>query len=585
MKINFEKEKLITTFSIIGFSVLFVFGIDNIFFVKNVYPGVVEISFAIILYINLVIFKFKKNINFASRIMVLLLLLSLLFMYIDGGIGGRTGVYWYFTFPVLAFFLLDERIGILATTILLSLTTIICLFFSTPFTFLETRQLIFAVITVSLLVRYYWKSNFHIKKMLIHKNIELLKYSEQIKENEALENEKKLEMERTKMAMFNLLEDARDLEKELIVEKRSVEEKISLRTKELYTEKAKLTASIEALAKAFVMVDLEGNVILVNNNLNKIFDKDNETWTVKSIDEAFAGNFKFKEAVEKALKGKEKAEYDDIEFGSRVLQIRFSPVYEGVEGNRVITGALAIIGDVTDEKVHERSKDEFFSIASHELRTPLTAIRGNTSMILDYYKDQIKDPELKSMITDTHDAAVRLIGIVNDFLDLSRLEQNRMVYKLADVSLHQATEDVISQLDEIAKNKKVKLDFKIDDKIKVKADPDKLKQVLFNMVGNSLKYTEKGSVNVTAKVEGQFVKVYIEDTGVGIPLANQSLLFRKFQQAGSSTLTRDAAKGTGLGLFISKLIVEGMGGKINLEKSVIGKGSIFTFTLPTAKLK
>lgn len=585
MIFNKEKENLITTFSLIGFTILFVFGVDNLIFVKNIIPGIIELSFAVILYINLVVFKFIKNINITSRIMVLILLFSLLFMYVNGGIGGKTGVYWYFTFPVLAFFLLEEKIGFISTSILISSTIFIYLFYKTPFSFIETRQLITALITVALLVRYYWKSNFFVKKMLIHKNIELQNYSEQIKENELLEEGKKREIERTKMAMFNLLEDARDLEKQLTMEKKGVEDKISQRTKELYTEKAKLTASIEALAKAFVMVDLESKVILVNNNLNKIFNKENEDWTIDSINAAFEGAFDFKSLFQKALKSKEKSEYDDIEFGSKILHIRFSPVYEGEEGERVVTGALAIIGDVTDEKVHERSKDEFFSIASHELRTPLTAIRGNTSMILDYYKDQVKDPELKAMIVDTHDASVRLIAIVNDFLDLSRLEQNRMVYKIADINLQAVTEDVVSQLDEIAKNKKIKLEFNIDKKINVMADPDKLKQVLFNIVGNSLKYTEKGSVRVSAAIIEGFVKVSIEDTGIGIPLANQSLLFRKFQQAGSSTLTRDAAKGTGLGLFISKLIVEGMGGKISLEKSVIGKGSIFTFTLPTVKLK
>ncbi len=585
IKKNTGKEKLLTIFSITGFMVLFVFGIDNIFFLKNIFPGIVELSFSLIVYVNLVIYKFNKNTIVASHVITITLLTSLLFMYVDGGIGGKTGAYWFFTFPVISFLLLGEKKGIASTTILLSGILFVHFFYKTPYTFIETRQLIFAVITVSLLIRYYWKINFINKKLLIHKNLELQKYSDKIKENELVENEKKNEIERTKIAMFNLLEDARDLEKQLFAEKISVEEKISQRTKELYSEKAKLTASIEALAKAFVMVDLNGDVILVNNNLNKIFGKDNKSWTVDSINKELSGFFDFKKAVGIALKSNEKVEYDDIAFGSRVLQIRFSPVYEGEEGDRRISGALAIIGDVTDEKVHERSKDEFFSIASHELRTPLTAIRGNTSMILDYYKDQVKDPELKAMIIDTHDASVRLIGIVNDFLDLSRLEQNRMVYKITDVALQSITDEVLKQLSAIATNKKIKLIINIDKKIKVKADPDKLKQVLFNIVGNSLKYTEKGSVTISNTLEGQFVKVLIEDTGVGIPLANQSLLFRKFQQAGSSTLTRDAAKGTGLGLFISRLIVEGMGGKINLEKSVIGKGSIFTFTLPAVKLK
>lgn len=581
---NKEKENLISTFSLIGFTVLFVFAIDNIFFIKHINTGLIELMFSIVLYINLVVFKFRKNINIASRIMVLILLTSLIFMYTNGGIGGKTGVYWYFTFPIISFFLLGEKIGIISTSILIASTLLTYVLYKTPFSMLETRQLIFSLITVAMLIRYYWKSNNSFKKMLLHKNLELQKYSKKIKESEIIESEKKKEIERTKQAMFNLLEDARDLEKQLMSEKQSVEEKISQRTKELATEKSKLTASIEALAKAFVMIDTKGEVLLVNNNLNKIFKQEKSTWTLQDICSLFDGKFDFKKAYETIIKKPQNVSYEDIEYGPMILQIRLSPVYSDDSDSKSVIGVLAIIGDVTDEKVHERSKDEFFSIASHELRTPLTAIRGNTSMILDYYKDQIKDPELKSMLTDTHDAAVRLIGIVNDFLDLSRLEQNRMVFKFSEFDLNSAIDDVTKQLQTNAQDKKIKLEVIENKNTKVLADIDKVKQVLFNIIGNSIKFTDKGKVTVSIEKEKEFTKVRVEDTGAGIPLANQSLLFRKFQQAGASTLTRDGAKGTGLGLFISKLMVEGMKGKIMLEKSEVGKGSTFTFTLPNAKL-
>ncbi len=581
---NKEKENLISTFSLIGFTVLFVFAIDNIFFIKHINTGLIELMFSIVLYINLVVFKFRKNINIASRIMVLILLISLLFMYTNGGIGGKTGVYWYFTFPIISFFLLGEKIGIISTSILIASTLLTYVLYKTPFSMLETRQLIFSLITVAMLIRYYWKSNNSFKKMLLHKNLELQKYSKKIKESEIIESEKKKEIERTKQAMFNLLEDARDLEKQLMTEKQSVEDKISQRTKELATEKSKLTASIEALAKAFVMIDTKGEVLLVNNNLNKIFKQEKSIWTLQDICSLFDGKFDFKKAYETIIKKPQNVSYEDIEYGPMILQIRLSPVYSDDSDSKSVIGVLAIIGDVTDEKVHERSKDEFFSIASHELRTPLTAIRGNTSMILDYYKDQIKDPELKSMLTDTHDAAVRLIGIVNDFLDLSRLEQNRMVFKFSEFDLNSAIDDVTKQLQTNAQDKKIKLEVIENKNTKVLADIDKVKQVLFNIIGNSIKFTDKGKVTVSIEKEKEFTKVRVEDTGAGIPLANQSLLFRKFQQAGASTLTRDGAKGTGLGLFISKLMVEGMKGKIMLEKSEVGKGSTFTFTLPNAKL-
>lgn len=581
---NKEKYNLISTFSLIGFSVLFVFSMDNIFFIKNINTGLIELFFAIILYINLVYFKFRKNMYISARVMVLVLLFSLLFMYMDGGIGGKTGIYWYFTFPIISFFLLDEVVGIVSTILLITLTSILFIFYKTPFTLLETRQLFFALTTVALLVRYYWKSNNNFKNILVDKNIELQNYSEKIKQSENLENDKKNEIERTKQAMLNLLEDSRDLEKQLIIEKQNVEQKVNLRTRELADEKSKLTASIEALSKAFVMIDTKGDVVLVNHNLSKIFNLDNNHWKFDEISKAFGDSFDFKQAYEKVIENPETVKYEDIEFGPMILQVRLSPVYSGPEGERYLIGVLAVIGDVTDEKVHERSKDEFFSIASHELRTPLTAIRGNTSMILDYYKDQIKDPELKAMITDTHEASIRLIGIVNDFLDLSRLEQNRMEFKFTNFGVNSVIEDVVKQLQTNAEAKKIELEFKVKKDIKVLADIDKVKQVLFNLIGNAIKFTEKGRVSIFAEQNDEFAKISVTDTGSGIPVKNQSLLFRKFQQAGKSTLTRDGAKGTGLGLFISKLMVEGMKGKISLEKSEVDKGSTFTFTLPNAKL-
>ncbi len=385
-----------------------------------------------------------------------------------------------------------------------------------------------------------------------------------------------------KSAMLNLLEDAKKLEDELKAEKLSVEKKVDERTKEVGEGKAKLLAAIEALSKAFVMIDLNGGIVLVNENLNKIFNTEKQNWMLSDIQEQLGTSFDFVKAYKKNIIEKKKIIYDDIAFGSRVLQIRFSPVFSDRTGEKIISGILAIIGDLTDEKVLERSKDEFFSIASHELRTPLTAIRGNTSMILDYYKEQVKDPDLNQMVTDTHDASIRLIGIVNDFLDLSRLEQKRMEYKKSEFKILDVVLSVIKELKVSAEEKGVKLNTDVDKDVKVNADPDKVKQILFNIIGNSLKFTEKGSVNISSSVEDNKIKISVTDTGVGISKESQSLLFRKFQQAGKSTITRDGAKGTGLGLYISKLMIEGMGGQIALESSVEGKGSVFTFTLPVA---
>ena len=118
---------------------------------------------------------------------------------------------------------------------------------------------------------------------------------------------------------------------------------------------------------------------------------------------------------------------------------------------------------------------------------------------------------------------------------------------------------------------------------KVHADEDRVKEIIYNLIGNALKFTEKGEVRVVMKKNRHMLEVRVVDTGKGIPLQSQSLLFRKFQQAQNNILTRDNTRGTGLGLYISKLLAQGMKGEIILEQSVVDKGSTFLLTLPLAK--
>ena len=268
--------------------------------------------------------------------------------------------------------------------------------------------------------------------------------------------------------------------------------------------------------------------------------------------------------------------------GSRTLSIFVAPV---ITDESKIIGSVLLIQDITEAEVMERSKDEFFSIASHELRTPLTAIKGNSSMILDFYKDALKDPSLKEMIIDVHDSSVRLIEVVNEFLDTSELEQGKMSFAYQEVDLKEIIENVAHEMQQVFKDKKLHLELgkqKLDKLPAVWVDKNKLKQVIYNLIGNALKFTETGGVSIQTSVEGPLILVEVTDTGRGIPLASQKLLFHKFQQAGDSLITRDTAHGTGLGLYISKMIVEGMGGTIKLARSEESKGTTFSFTVRVA---
>ena len=396
------------------------------------------------------------------------------------------------------------------------------------------------------------------------------------------------ELESNKSAMLNLLEDAKELEKQLEIEKESVEKKVLERTRQLNEEKIKLAASISSLTLGFIMTDRANNIVTINQAAKNILCASAnsplatvQNCTLSHIEDELRGAIDLRALINRSVVEKKVLLIKELEFQGRFLKIVITPIMELAD----VIGCVVLVDDITEAKILERSKDEFFSIASHELRTPLTAIKGNTSMIEEFYADKIKDPELRDMISDIHESSVRLIEIVNDFLDTSRLEQGKMEFKKAPIDLVNLITSVIKEYQVTGSRKKLAIEFHPDEKValpKVFADPDKTKQVLINLIGNGLKFTEQGGVTITTQVLPGFVKVLVTDTGRGISKTNQSLLFHKFQQANTSLLTRDTTKGTGLGLYISKLIIEGMGGEIKLESSTEGKGTTFSLTLPTA---
>lgn len=285
---------------------------------------------------------------------------------------------------------------------------------------------------------------------------------------------------------------------------------------------------------------------------------------------------------QKAIKNKKTTTMELTTEDGKYLHSLLSPITISSEE---LSGVVILVEDVTEAKIIERSKDEFFSIASHELRTPLTAIRGNTSLIQQFYDDQLKggDGDLGNMVEDIHSSSVRLIEIVNDFLDASRLEQGKVKLKPQAMHIETIIESVIYEMSAVTQEKHlyIKTDTATLKHLpQVFADPDRVKQILYNLVGNALKFVDEGGVTVKTEVDGKKLRVSIIDTGRGISTENQQLLFHKFQQANTSILTRDATRGTGLGLYISKLLAEEMGGNVSLDHSEEGKGSTFSFTLP-----
>ncbi|MBO6521972.1 MAG: response regulator [Rhodospirillales bacterium] len=230
----------------------------------------------------------------------------------------------------------------------------------------------------------------------------------------------------------------------------------------------------------------------------------------------------------------------------------------------------------------ERSKSEFLASMSHEIRTPMTGVMGFADMLMD----SPLAPEDRDKVIKIKGATQSLLTIINDILDLSKLDAGRLKIENLDFNIRNAVEEVIDLVRERArvKNLRLNIDFPDDIEAGINGDPTRFRQVLINLVGNAVKFTHKGGVGVRATMVNEQDKSFIEfrviDTGIGISPENQKKLFSDFSQADAS-ISRHY-EGTGLGLAISKRLVELMGGRIWVE-SKEGVGSEFCFTLPFRK--
>jgi len=588
---EYWRETLLSVILIVSGLTLAIF---TVFYVLNgrLIIAAVEGFGALGLGVGLYLVKKKKSYFWPAIIAWTGVQLVLTMVLFSGGLGGA-GLIWWSLLPVNSFILFGKKQG--AIWVMLGiLITMIVAFLNVAgvselyFEYGQLMQMLVMVVVVAFIMYYYEKTSGEARANLSEKTSALqeLVSSKEETEQKLSENLSVLEKEKQRQsmvqsAMLNLLEDSRELEKQLASEKQGVEMKVEERTSELAQAKAKMLSSIHNLPLGFLMVDVGKRMTVINAIAKDLLGHKTDQDNLKELKNILADKIDLDKYLEKCGIEKKRFVASDVEYKGKILQIMLSPILtEGAES--VCIGIVALIQDITEAKVLERSKDEFFSIASHELRTPLTAIRGNTSMILEYYAEAIKEPELKSMIDDVHESSIRLINIVNDFLNLSRLEQGRMSFDIKVFDINELIPETIKEYDVTSSRKNLSIDYiPAKNKLNVVGDTDKVRQVLVNLVGNAIKFTSKGRIKIDVEVMPKYTKVLVTDTGRGISPAQQNLLFRKFQQAGESLFTRDTAGGTGLGLYISRMMIEGMGGKLELEKSEEGKGSVFSFTLPT----
>lgn len=226
----------------------------------------------------------------------------------------------------------------------------------------------------------------------------------------------------------------------------------------------------------------------------------------------------------------------------------------------------------------DKLKDEFVSVTSHELRTPITAIRGYLWMAAKK-SDQLP-PKTKEHVMRAFHASEHLAALTNDILDVSRIEGSRFELNPERFDLKTLIDEVVDELQQKADDKKQKLKSELEKSITVEADPERIRQVLVNLIGNAIKYTpDKGSITVSIEEADGSIKVNVTDTGSGIAKDDIPKLFHKFTRLENSYIKQANIPGTGLGLFVCKKIIELSGGTLGVV-SKLGQGSTFYFTLP-----
>lgn len=231
----------------------------------------------------------------------------------------------------------------------------------------------------------------------------------------------------------------------------------------------------------------------------------------------------------------------------------------------------------------DKLKDEFVSLASHELRTPLTAIKSYLWMTLEGKGGALSEKQ-KYYLTRSYSSADRLSKLVNDMLNVSRIESGRIMLDKKEISLETLSQEVIAEILPRAQELGISLLLSpVNTLPMVSADPDKIKEVLINLIGNSLKFTPSGgTVTISFDKKEGFVETKVTDTGKGISEENIKKLFQKFGILEGTYAVSEQSQGTGLGLYITKSIIELHGGSIYAFSAGVQKGTSFSFTLPIA---
>ncbi|HSU79863.1 MAG TPA: ATP-binding protein [Candidatus Angelobacter sp.] len=345
----------------------------------------------------------------------------------------------------------------------------------------------------------------------------------------------------------------------------------------LQQEKEQLSGILSSMADGVMTFNKEGE-LLISNPPSKRFLA---AWAFengeKATDTVYEGFNQLPPEVHHLFRkvvDEEKEQTSEVTYQGRTWVVVITPLYD----QEHVRGAVAVLRDMTEERRLDEMRQGFIANVSHELRTPISMLQGYSEAIVDGVAETEEDK--KEMAKIIYDESLRMGRLVNELLDLARLEAGHFQLNATEISLNEFLDRAVGKFRSLARDQEISLSLEglRDSSFELKMDPDRIEQVLTNLIDNAIRHTPKGGeVNVTVAKIPNFIKMSVSDTGTGIAQVDLPFVFERFYKADKAR-TRGKA-GTGLGLAIAKNIVNAHGGKIGVQ-SKAGQGTTFSFTLP-----
>ena len=409
--------------------------------------------------------------------------------------------------------------------------------------------------------------------LLFEKEKDLSKKEKKLNETRNLLIQKGLKLSKTNKELDYKIKELKKAQKT---------KKLSLQ--KLKEEKNKMSAIISNFIDPIIVLDKDGNLLLTNPIGEKIFDLEKKYLGKKIFEEKkysmeyFINRYK----LNYDIKNNDDPNIEEISFVKNKEEITYKIITTKIFGpEKEFLGTMKIFYNLSREKMVDKLKSQFITIAAHQLRTPLSAVKWAISLVIDEELGKINEKQ-KEMLFKGFRSNERVINLINDMLYVSRIEEGKFGYSFEYHDFNELLDKALKEFQYKIKEKKITFIInKEKEKLKVYADKEKMLLVLKNLIKNSVEYTpESGKIIINIKKEEKILEFTIKDNGVGIPKEDQDKIFSKFFRA--QNVLRIQTEGSGLGLFISRNIIEKHGGKLSYQ-SEEGIGSEFKFTLPLEK--